>query len=145
MSMADAIEARIRIGVAPPEIYAIYRDVANWPAWDPDTRLARLHGPFALGTTGELVPAKGRPVVMQITALEPDRAFTVEARVPGFRMRFEHELTPVTEGTEVLHRVSFSGPLAFIFGRVVGEPLRRGLPATLAGLKQYAEQRIAIR
>lgn len=141
--MTEAIQARTRIDVPPAEIYAIYRDVANWPAWDPDTRAASLHGPFALGTTGELVPTKGGPVIMQITALEPDRAFTVEARIPLFRMRFDHELTPVRGGTDVLHRVTFSGPLAFLFGRVVGEPLVRGLPATLAGLKRYAEQRVA--
>lgn len=141
--MADAIEASIVIAATPAEIFAVYRDVPGWSAWDPDTRRASLDGPFALGTTGELVPTKGRRVTMQIVALEPDRLFTVEARIPLFRMRFEHRLEPVHAGTRAWHRVEFSGALAFLFGPLVGGPLHDGLPATLRGLKRHVEARVA--
>jgi hypothetical protein len=141
----DRIEACARIARPPEEIFAIYRDVANWNAWDPDTRQASLHGPFAIGTTGDLVPERGRKVTMKIVAIQPDRGFSVEVRIPLFRMRFDHELTPMGAGTEVLHRVTFAGPLACLLAPSIGGPLRTGLPRTLQGLKRYAEEGIAIR
>jgi hypothetical protein len=41
----------------------------------------------------------------------------------------------------VMHRVSFSGFLRFIFGPLIGAQIRKGLPVTMASLKRYAQQR----
>jgi hypothetical protein len=54
-------------------------------------------------------------------------------------MRFEHELEPVGTETRVTHRVVFEGPLAWLFGRIIGRQIDRGMAGTLAGLKRTAE------
>jgi hypothetical protein len=54
-------------------------------------------------------------------------------------MTFEHELFPAEDSTRVVHKVSFSGPLSFLFYRMVGSQIRKGLPGTLRGPKQAAE------
>lgn len=136
------VEARITVAAPPATLFAIYRDVARWHEWDPDTRAANLDGPFAVGSRGFIEPARGRGVAMEVTRLESDRCFTVRGGIPGFCMDFEHELTPLPDGkTEVLHRARFSGPLSFILGRVLAWQLRRGLPVTLERLRQRAETR----
>lgn len=76
---------------------------------------------------------------MNFISVVPDKSFTVESRIPLFRMLFEHELNETAAGTEVVHRVTFSGALSFVLGPIVGNPLRTGLPVTLAALKRLAE------
>ena len=137
------IEESIIVQAAPETIYSIYQRVDRWHEWDPDTRSAALDGPFVVGTRGRLAPAKGREVPMELVHVVPNRAFTVECRIPMFRMVFEHELDVVGDGTRVTHRVTFSGPLTFLLGRMVGATVRRGLPITLASLKRLAESRRA--
>ena len=134
------VEHRTLVLAPARRIFRLYQDVAAWHTWDPDTRSASLDGPFAVGTRGSLVPTEGRPVPMVLTCVEPDVRFTVESRIPLFRMVFEHELVPQGLATRVTHRVTFSGPLAVVLGRLLARRLDRGLPVTLANLKREAER-----
>src|SRR5688572_30908298 len=106
------IEHRITVSARPERIFGIYEDVQNWPTWDPDTKSASLDGPFRVGSRGWLTPSKGNTVPMVLTAVVPHRSFTVESKIPLFRMVFEHELLPSGSNTEVVHRVTFSGLLS---------------------------------
>lgn len=133
------VEHSILVNAAPERLFALYADVSNWHRWDPDTKAASINGPFQVGTTGSLTPTKGNTVRMLITSVVPNGSFTVEAKVPLFRMVFEHELVPAKGATRVTHRVIFSGALAFLLGRIVAAQLNKGLPITLAKLKASAE------
>jgi Polyketide cyclase / dehydrase and lipid transport len=135
------IEHRIQVAAAAQTIFRIYQDVGQWHMWDPDTQQAELEGPFEVGSRGRLVPTKGRAVPMVLTQVTRDRCFTVESSIPMFRMRFDHELVPVRDLTEVVHRVTFSGPLTWVLGRMLARQLNLGLPVTLARLKALAESR----
>lgn len=139
--MGTVIEHRVAVSAAPRTIYAIYADVANWHRWDPDTRAASLDGPFAVGSRGRLTPAKGNTVPLVVTHADPVGGFTVESRIPLLlRMVFEHELVARGEAaTEVVHRVTLSGPLAWLIGASMKRQLDAGLPVTLARLKRMAE------
>ena len=133
------IEERIQIKAPAAQIFALYADVPRWNTWDPDTKSSSLSGPFAVGTKGRLAPTKGQPISIEITDLVLDRSFTVVGGIPGFSMRFDHELTAAEDGTQVVHRVSFSGLLRYIFGPLVGAQVRKGLPITLLSLKAKVE------
>lgn len=135
------VEHRITVAAPPWVIFQIYANVSNWHTWDPDTRQASLDGPFEVGTRGRLTPTQGNTVPMLLTECVPDHCFTVESRIPLFRMRFEHELRPVGETTEVTHRVTFSGRLTFVLGPMLRKRLNAGLPVTLVRLKALAEER----
>ncbi len=137
------VEHRTIIQARPETIFAIYSDVTHWHTWDPDTQHASLDGPLRPGATGKLTPTKGRTVPMRVTGVVPGRSFTVESKIPLFRMVFEHELTPGDAGTEVVHRVSFSGVLSVVLGPMLSRQLNAGLPITLGNLKQLAEARTA--
>jgi uncharacterized protein YndB with AHSA1/START domain len=135
------VEHRIHVAAPPKRIFALYADVANWHQWDPDTKAASIEGPFQTGAIGRLTPTRGNTVPMRFTSVVPDRSFTVESKIPLFCMVFEHELQPTAAGTEVVHRVTFSGALAFLLCRVLGRQLNQGLPVTLARLKEMAQSR----
>ena len=133
------VEHRVLVEAPAERIFRLYADVAGWHTWDPDTKRASLDGPFAVGTRGSLTPTRGNTVPMVVTRVEPDRCFTVESRIPLFRMVFEHELLPRGTAVEVMHRVTFSGLLTPVLGRMLVGRLNRGLPVTLASLKRRAE------
>lgn len=137
------VEHRIKVAAAPGSIFHIYQDVENWHTWDPDTRRATLQGPFEVGSRGRLTPTKGNAVPMVLTKVVRDSCFTVESKIPLFRMVFEHELVPFQGMTEVIHRVTFSGPLTFVLGRMLVKQLNSGLPVTLQRLKALSESRSA--
>ncbi len=142
-SMQMQVEHRIHVSAPPETIFRIYEDVRNWHTWDPDTKQATLEGPFQVGSRGRLTPTKGNTVPMTLTRLVPDRSFTVESRIPLFRMVFEHELVPAQSATEVTHRVTMSGVLSLVLGPMLCRQLNSGLPVTLSRLKALAEARSA--
>lgn len=133
------VEHRITIAASPETIFQIYEDVQNWHTWDPDTKQALLEGPFRVGSRGRITPPKGMTVPMLLTQVEPGKCFTVESKIPLFRMLFEHELVPLDGATEVIHRVTFSGFLSIVLGPMLSKQLNLGLPITLGKLKALAE------
>jgi Polyketide cyclase / dehydrase and lipid transport len=137
------VEHRITVAAPAARIFSINREVQRWPEWDPDTKSATLDGPFEVGSRGRLTPTKGNAVPMVLTEVKPDRCFTVESKIPLFRMVFEHELRPVGQSTEVVHRITFSGPLSLLLGPMLSKQLRSGLPVTLGKLKALAEAKSA--
>ena len=137
------VEHRITVNASPETIFGIYEDVSRWHTWDPDTRQATLDGPLQVGSRGRLVPTQGNAVPMVVTKAIPGRCFTVESKIPLFRMVFEHELGPAQGTTVVIHRVTFSGLLTFVLGPLLAKRLNAGLPVTLGRLKALAESRSA--
>jgi hypothetical protein len=133
------VEHSVLVQAPAERIFGIYEDVATWHAWDPDTKHASIEGPFVVGSRGSLTPTKGNTVPMLLTKVEPNSCFTVESKIPLFRMVFEHELVPQYESVKVTHRVSFSGVLTALLGRMLVKQLNHGLPVTLANLKRLAE------
>ncbi len=138
------IEHRTITQARPEVVFRLYGDVANWHTWDPDTKQATLDGPLHPGAQGKLTPTNGRTVPMRVTDVVPGRSFTVESKIPLFRMVFEHELTPGPSGTEIVHRVTFSGLLSMLLGPMLSRQLNAGLPVTLDRLRQLAESGRAV-
>ena len=125
---------------APKEtVFAHYADVANWPVWDKEVKAVTLDG-LHVGSTGSLQPRSGPSAMINISELIPNTSFTVTSKLPLCKMQFGHELTSMGEATKATHSVGFSGPLAFLFRRLIGRAIARTLPTTLQGLKEVSEQ-----
>ena len=133
------VEHRVTVAASAARVFSIYREVERWHEWDPDTKSATLDGPFEVGSSGTLTPTKGHAVPMIVTELKPDKCFTVESKIPLCKMVFEHELETSEQGTDVIHRVTFSGLLSFGLGPMLSKQLNLGLPVTLGRLKALAE------
>lgn len=129
----------ISISASAEKVFSIYTDVSGWSSWDPEVRASSIVGPFQTGASGTLKPTKGPEAKIAITDVVSNHSFTVESRLPLCIIRFEHVLTPGAKGTRALHRVSFHGFLAPLFGRLIGGQIGRSLPQTLLGLKHAAE------
>jgi hypothetical protein len=88
-----------------------------------------------------LKPRSGPKARIWVTEVTQDRSFTAESALPLCRMHFDHMLDETGGVTTATHALRFTGPLAFLFRRLIGTGIHRTLPTTLKGLKAAAEAR----
>lgn len=132
------ISHSIRIVAPRDKVFALYADPASWPVWDSETVAVHLPS-LGEGASGWLKPRQGPKAKIKVTEVTQDRSFTVESALPFCRIQFGHELAGEGSGTHVTHWVRFTGPLAPLFRRLIGNGIDRSLPDTLAGLKRASE------
>ena len=132
-------EDSIKINTSPAQVFAIYKDVANWPTWDPETESASIDGEFAVGSTGKIKPNKEPETKIIWVEVTPDQSFTVECKLPLCKMQFVHEMTVANDQTLVVNTIVLTGLLSSIFGLLIGSKLKQGVHLSLKGLKGHLE------
>ncbi|MBS1183505.1 MAG: Polyketide cyclase / dehydrase and lipid transport [Proteobacteria bacterium] len=134
-----SIAHRIDIDAPAEAVFALYAAVESWPDWDSETVAVHLPDGLRAGATGWLKPRSGPKANIRVAEVVPRRSFTIEGRLPLCRMLFGHELWGNAAQTTATHWVRFTGPLAFLFRRLIGAGIDATLPATLRGLKRASE------
>jgi len=124
---------------APERVWDRYADPALWPAWDLDVKRMTLEAPMAVGVRGRLTPKSGPTTSVVFTRVEPGRGFTNVSRLPLARLEVDHRITPEGDGSRFTHCVTITGPLAPLFGRLVGRSIAAGLPESMRELARLAE------
>lgn len=128
-------EAEIDVQANPASVWELWDDAGRWKDWNEQIASAELLGSFELGARAR-IRFKGRPFAstFTITALEPLRLFTDETRLPGARLGHEHALDAHAEDstTTIRHRLYFDGPLAKLYGLLMGRQLRTAVAKFLA-------------
>jgi hypothetical protein len=129
-------------------VFALYADVATWPAWDAGLERVELNGPFAAGTSGTIVVVGQVPLRMRLVSVEAGRGFEDETPVPGAGVvvHVRHCLEPLAQGgTRITHLVSIDGPAADTVGPQLGPAITADFPQTMAALAARAEAGVAAR
>jgi hypothetical protein len=129
------------VDAAAEPIYQALLDVAHWPAWDDELERVTIAGPVVAGASFTLRPNGGPNVRMRIVAAEPARRFVDCAVLPLARIETTHELLPQAGGTLVRSTIAVSGPLGFLWDRLVARKLADGAHAQTLRLGQYAASR----
>ncbi len=129
----------INIQASAERIYRHYADLSSWAQWDPAVRTVSLPGGLAAGSSGWLQAAGGPRTNIRVQEASAARSFTVESKLPGCRMLFGHTLQAGPQGVQATHSLSFAGPMAFLFRRLLGAKIAATLPAALQGLKRMSE------
>ena len=120
-------------------IWSLWIAVNRWPTWDSELESAQLTGDFCLGATGQLTPKVGPRSKFEISALDCGNGYRFTTQLPLCQLHV-HRFLELGEPLKFTHEVSFEGPLAFLFGRVLGKRFQEVLPEVMQALKQLAEQ-----
>ena len=136
-----SIEASAMTKASPEAVWGLWLDVENWKAWDPAVEQSWIDGPFAEGTCYELKPTRGPKATAVLTDVRPGEGFSNRTRLPLASLDFSHEVERVGEGTCIAHRIEISGPLSFVFARLMGRDMGKGLPEAVRNLARLAEER----
>jgi len=126
-------EARASREIAAPAaaIWDLWENPERWADWNPAIAGAELRGPFEIGTTA-VIRFHGRPAMkFDITAIEPGSLFVDQTRLPGAHMGHEHRLERSPGLATVAHCIYFDGPLAALWGLLMGRRIRRDLTSFL--------------
>jgi hypothetical protein len=124
-------EALTELAAPASVIWELWADPQRWGDWNPAIVTSCIDGPFAAGSRAR-IRFRGRPAMrFVITAVEPERRFVDETRLPGARMGHEHRIDAAARVTLVRHRIYFDGPLASVWGRLMGRRIRRDLQTFL--------------
>jgi hypothetical protein len=129
----------IDIHASAERVYSLYADLTSWPTWDPSVVEVNLPSGLRVGSSGWLRPKDGPRTRISIYEASDGQSFTVQSHLPGCRMLFGHTLQTVAGGVRATHTLSFAGPLAFVFRRLLGAKIASTLSGALQGLKHMSE------
>ncbi|RHX84493.1 SRPBCC family protein [Leptospira stimsonii] len=124
---------------SPTQLWKIYQDVSNWKTWDHEIEESFLKGDFKVGSKGMLKPKGGPKTWFRLMEVRDQELFSDLTHLPLCKLEFRHELIPTNSGTKFVHTVIFSGPLSFLFSRVIGNKIREELPGAMKNLARLAE------
>jgi hypothetical protein len=117
--------AEIETTVDPALVWALWEDPERWKDWNEQIAEAALHGPFVVGAQARIrFKRSPRSLTFIVTALEPGRLFTDEARLPGTRLGHEHRVAVDGETTKISHRLYFDGPAERIYVLLMGRQMQ---------------------
>ena len=125
---------------APDAFFARWADYPTWPQWSPDTEWVRVDGPVAAGARGVLKPRGGPKVKFVIDVCEPGREYSDTSLLPGARMVFRHTVVPDGAGSRLQVLVTMTGPLSWLWARIMGGGFRESAQADLDRLVTLVEQ-----
>jgi len=131
--------ASTRTTARPEQIWRLWADVAQWNRWDGDVETSHLEGSFVEGARGYLKPKGGPKTKFVLTHVEPFAAFSDRSSLPLTTLDFIHTMRVEGVETVIEHRVEMNGPLTFLFRRIIGAGIARGLPSALERLARLAE------
>lgn len=121
-------------------LYAAMSDVTRWPEWDAGLASVTSDGPATRGAAFVLTPKGGPRVTLHVTEAEPGRVFTDIARLPLGRMQTEHRYTALGDLTRVELIITVSGPLGFLWDRLIARPQAREAAAQTRAFLAFAER-----
>jgi len=124
--------------VTPEQIWAVWADINNRPAWDLDTEWAELKGPFKKRAVFRFKPKGGPKLSMTITEATPNVSFTDCYKCPLAKLYGIHSMKQTEEGLQITVSIKITGLLGFLLRKIIGEKVAAEVPAQTQELIKLA-------
>ena len=122
--------------------YRVLADIRRWPEWDDGIAAIAYDGEVTQADARFTLTPKGGPAVaMLVEAAEAPALFVDLAKLPLARMRSRHELRPAPDGRTLLrHVIETTGPLGWLWDRLVARKIAADLPQQAERMAAYAKR-----
>lgn len=114
--------------VSAAQMWRLFADVNNWQKWDTEIDYAQMQGKFERGNHFFIKVKKGPKVKIQLIETDENRRFVDLTRFPGARMTGEHRFEESQEGLKITTTMRVSGPLGFLWRKIVAQGIVDSLP-----------------
>ena len=133
------IETSCKTSAEKEKIWNLWIDVNRWNVWDKEVEYAEILGSFDKGTKGILKPKNGPKTTFEIVECQNFKSFKTRSILPFCQMDFIHQLNEKDNQLEISHRVEMTGFMAFLFSKIIGKNIEKGLPKAVETLVNLAE------
>jgi hypothetical protein len=134
-SKAWNMEHSIETAARPEAIWALFRDVPGWKAWNAGIEHVEIDGPFAKGTWFTMKPPGQDALRSQLLEVRENECFVDETRVGDLVVKVAHRIIGLGGGrTRVTYSVDAVGPGA----AEIGPAIAADFPEVLAALAEHA-------
>jgi uncharacterized protein YndB with AHSA1/START domain len=125
---------------APDKVWSIWSEPSNWSRWNSGIESAETDGPIADGTRGKMTTNRGSTHDVTFSNVVAGRGFSMTmAGAPLTVFTFHCEIFPDGAGSTISQRVAITGPLAFLFGPMMGNEMAKHFVPVLDDLARTAE------
>ena len=131
--------SKVYHNITKEQIWQTWTDINNWHTWDSDIEFCKLEQPFEVGSHFTLKP-KGAPAV-QIKLIEiiKYQKFTDCTKFFGAKMYGTHEIEEIPQGVKLTTTMKVTGPLGFIWRKLVAENIAKTMPEQTDALVARAQ------
>jgi hypothetical protein len=126
-------------GLSAGQVWKVWSDVNQWHTWQDDIEYANLEGEFKSGNVIRFKPKGGPRINIVLTKVEPDTVFVDVTSFPLSKMYDAHELIYHGDELEIRTTLSISGPLSFVWRKLVAEHVADGMRAQTEKLIEQAQ------
>ncbi|MDQ5940947.1 MAG: hypothetical protein QG632_673 [Candidatus Dependentiae bacterium] len=119
-------------------VWRLWTDINNWPRWHDDLVSCVLQGPFAVGNHFMLQPKGMKPIKIDITEVNELSSFTDGTSFFGAKMYNTHALEEAAEGLKITNTLVVTGPLRWVWIKLVAQGVAASFPTETEALIQQA-------
>lgn len=110
------------------QLWKLFADVNNWHSWDEGIEFAKMEGRFEKGNHFILKPKGGPKVKIELIEATENKSFTDLTRFPLAKMFGNHRFEETPEGLKVTTTMTVTGPLGFLWRKLVAQDIVNSLP-----------------
>ena len=118
----------VTTAIRKEQIWNLFADVNNWTQWDKSIEMAQLDGPFQQGNHFLFQPKGGPKMKIAIHETVPYQRFVDCTTFPLAKMYGIHTFKETANGLELTTTMQVSGPLGFLWRKIVAEKIVAALP-----------------
>ena len=136
----------VDIDAPPLDVWAVWSDVARWPAWNTAVASVEILGPdtdgIAVGQRVRIRQPKFPTAIWRVTVVEAPVYFEWVAESPGARVTGVHRIAAEADGRSTATMgLRFEGPVARFVAWVSRSLTKHNLGLEATGLKRRSEER----
>lgn len=130
--------SKVYSGVSREDIWRLWKDVNSWAQWHGDLDSCEMEGPFEVGNHFMLKPKGMKPVKIILTEIDEGHKFTDCTTFFGAKMYDTHVMEETTEGLMLTNTLVVTGPLKWLWIKLVAQNVADTVPEEMEALVKYA-------
>ena len=121
----------------PESVFKLWVDINHWADYDHGIEWAKLEESFAPGSHYVIKPKGGPKLKATILEVEPSKKFVDVSHLLGANLKFDHTI----DNGSVSVTMTLSGPLSWVWAKILGKNQQADLEQSTANLIAKAEGR----